>query len=425
MKIDWNSKYTTICVYVVITFSVCLVILGVAANLSAIAGVASSIVKVLQPVIWGFAIAYLLNPFMKAVERLLKKLLERKKPHPKLCRGLACGAAVIFGLAVVVAVIMIIVPQVIRSLLSIFQSFPTYMNNIYDWANKALAEQPDMLNYINNSLEQIQSKVIETINSLVPKIGDIIVKLKDSAFSIIGGIGNFLIGFIVAVYFLVDKEHFGAQVKKAVAAIFPPKAYDSILRVSARTNRQVVNFLSGKIIDSVIIGFICFVVMTILGMEYPVLISTIIGITNIIPFFGPFIGAVPSALLLLVSVPDQFLPFVIMVVLLQQFDGNILGPQILGDSTGLSPFWIMFSIFVGGGLFGFPGMLLGVPIFAVIYELLSDLVAHILIIKELSPETTDYYPVPGAEPEEDTKKRKLLFRSGKSKEKGKANEKKK
>ncbi len=410
MKIKWNSKYTTISAYVVITFTVCLLVLGLGAKAKTIAEVLGKFVDVIMPVIWGFAIAYLLNPFMKAVERGAKKLLEKKKPHPKLCRGIAVAAAVIFGLAVITAVIMIIVPQVIRSLMSIFSSFPAYMNTIYDWVNKTLAEKPEALDFINSQLETIQAKVIEAINGFVPKLGDIIVKLKDSAFNIIGGIGDFVIGFIVAVYFLVDKEHFAAQAKKLTAAIFPKRAYESILRVSARTNKQVVNFLSGKIIDSVIIGFICFIAMTIMKLEYAVLISTIVGITNIIPFFGPFIGAVPSALLLLVSEPDQCLPFIIMVVALQQFDGNILGPQILGDSTGLSPFWIMFAIFVGGGLFGFPGMVLGVPLFAVIYELSSDLVAYLLEKKNMSPETQDYYPVPSDEPVKEKKEIRFFGR---------------
>ncbi|MDE5992014.1 MAG: AI-2E family transporter, partial [Oscillospiraceae bacterium] len=169
----------------------------------------------------------------------------------------------------------------------------------------------------------------------------------------------------------------------------------------------------GKILDSSIIGMGCFIVMKIFDWEFAVLISVIIGVTNIIPFFGPFFGAVPSALLLLMAAPKQVIPFVVFIIILQQVDGNILGPKILGDSTGLSPFWVMFAIFVGGGLFGFAGMLLGVPVFAVIYAMFSDFVAHLLKKKRLSHRTVDYNtidinnpppsPIPAAQKETEPK----------------------
>ncbi len=173
-------------------------------------------------------------------------------------------------------------------------------------------------------------------------------------------------------------------------AIFPKNVGKSVLRVSARINNTLSGFLSGKLVDSFIIGTICFIVMRIFSWDFAVLISVIIGVTNIIPFFGPFFGAIPSALLLLMAAPRQVIPFVIFIIILQQVDGNILGPKILGDSTGLSPFWVMFAIFVGGGLFGFAGMLLGVPIFAVVYALFSEFVAYLLKKKKLSHRTSDY-----------------------------------
>ncbi|MBQ5331285.1 MAG: AI-2E family transporter [Oscillospiraceae bacterium] len=399
MKFEWNSKYTTVSVYTVITFTVCVIILQLLSKITELWGGFLKVVDVLMPVIWGFAIAYLLNPFMKLCERGFKKLLEKKAPRPKLCRGLATASALIFGLAVIAALTGVIVPQVFRSLMGIFNNFTTYVDNITDWADKVLENYPQVRESINEQIHSAESKMIEWINNLIPKMGEVAVKLRDSALNIVGSIGDFLIGFIVAVYFLAGKEHFQAQVKKLCAALLPEKSYHTVLSVSAKTNTKVVSFLSGKIVDSLIIGVICFIAMTVMRIEYAVLISTIIGVTNIIPFFGPIIGAVPSALLLLVSNPSQFLPFVIMVVLLQQFDGNFLGPLIIGDSTGLAPFWVMFAILMGGGMFGFVGMVLGVPFFAVIYELCSELVVTALEKRGLSPKTDDYYPVPVPETE--------------------------
>ncbi|MGN0585672.1 MAG: AI-2E family transporter, partial [Oscillospiraceae bacterium] len=210
----------------------------------------------------------------------------------------------------------------------------------------------------------------------------------------------------VAIYLLCGKERFLAQLRKLVCAIFPKDAAGSIFNVASHTNKTLSGFISGKIIDSFIIGVITFISMTIMNMDFVALISVVIGVTNIIPFFGPFIGAIPCAFLLLVAAPKQVIPFVIFIIILQQFDGNILGPKILGDSTGLSSFWVMFAIFLGGGLFGFAGMLLGVPVFAVIYSLVSEFIDFLLSKKGASTNTDDYLPVS----EEETPPEKSEFK---------------
>ncbi len=243
---------------------------------------------------------------------------------------------------------------------------------------------------LETQLDTIQTKLLEFANSIIPKLGDLSIKVKDGAIDFVIALKDFIIGFIVAIYLLISKETFIAQARKVMYAIFPKNVGKSVLRVSARINNTLSGFLSGKLVDSFIIGTICFIVMRIFSWDFAVLISVIIGVTNIIPFFGPFFGAIPSALLLLMAAPRQVIPFVIFIIILQQVDGNILGPKILGDSTGLSPFWVMFAIFVGGGLFGFAGMLLGVPIFAVVYALFSEFVAYLLKKKKLSHRTSDY-----------------------------------
>ncbi|MCI7768579.1 MAG: AI-2E family transporter [Oscillospiraceae bacterium] len=392
MKVDWNSKYTTISAYTVITFSICLVMVIFVAKFSAITGALGTAVDTLSSFVWGFVIAFLLNPIMMAVEKLMKKLVERKKPHPKLCRFIGTIAAILFGFAVIAALIAIIVPQVLESLMKIFSNAQNYINNIYTWINTTLAEYPDIATYLNGQLDKVEATVLNAVNSLIPKVGDWAIKLKDGAVGFAIALKDFIIGFIVAVYLLLDKEKFIAQCRKINIALFPEKVSTEIGRIFSKINKSLNGFITGKILDSFIIGMICFILMTIFKMEFPVLISTIIGITNIIPFFGPFIGAIPSALLLLISAPSQTLWFILMILVLQQFDGNILGPHILGDSTGLPAFWVMFAIFLGGGLFGFAGMLLGVPIFAVIYALIQEIIESLLKKKGLPSETEAYYP---------------------------------
>lgn len=394
MKVNWDSKYTTISVYSIITFSVCLGIVLIAINFSAIWGTLSAAANTLAAISWGIIIAYLLNPIMMFFERLFSRLFEKKKPHPKLCRTLSTFIAILAGIAIIAALIAIIVPQVLESVMSIFNSVPIYMNNIYKWVNSTLEDYPEIMDYVNTQLATIQSTVISWVNNLLPRVGDWAVKLKDGAVGFAVALKDFVIGFIVSVYLLLDKEKFLAQMKKLVIALFPDKAAKEIFRLANRTNASLSGFIGGKILDSFIIGMLCFVAMTIMKLDYPVLISVIIGVTNIIPFFGPFIGAIPSGLLILLSTPEKTLWFVLLIVLLQQFDGNILGPKILGDTTGLPAFWVMFAIFLGGGMFGFAGMLLGVPIFAVIYALIQEIIEQILEKKGLSKKTEDYYPVP-------------------------------
>ena len=328
---------------------------------------------------------------MMASEKLMKRLFEKKKKHPKLCRFISTIIAIIFGMAIIAALIAIIVPQVLESVMTIFTNAQTYINNVYSWINTTLVEYPEIATYLNGQLDSVEETVITAVNNLIPKVGDWAVRLKDGAIGFAIGLKDFIIGFIVAVYLLLDKEKFIAQMRKAVTALFPNKVAYEIRSISAKVNKSLNGFITGKILDSFIIGIICFILMTMFKMEFPVLISTIVGVTNIIPFFGPFIGAIPSALLLLISAPSQTLPFVALIFALQQFDGNILGPYILGDSTGLPAFWVMFAIFMGGGLFGFPGMVLGVPIFAVIYALAEEIAEILLKRKGLPHETEAYY----------------------------------
>ncbi|MCM1023127.1 MAG: AI-2E family transporter [Prevotella sp.] len=390
MKIDFNRKYNTIAAYCVGTFAVCLALVLVCIGFPTISGYIKAFFKVIAPVTWGVVIAYVCNPIMKFFERTAVKLFCKKKPRPKLCRYLSVFISMFLLIAVITLLLTLIIIQVRDSLMEILYNIPAYITQLETLATKFLGDYPELVDELESQLETIQPRLIEFANNIIPKLGDISVKLKDGAVDFILALKDFIIGFIVAIYLLISKETFIAQARKVIYALFPKNVGRSILRISSHANTTLSGFLSGKLLDSFIIGTVCFIVMTIFSWDFAVLISVIIGVTNIIPFFGPFFGAVPSALLLLMAAPKQVIPFVIFVIILQQVDGNILGPKILGDSTGLSPFWVMFAIFVGGGLFGFAGMLLGVPVFAVIYALFSEFVAYLLKKKRLSHRTADY-----------------------------------
>ena len=390
MKIEPNQKYLTVSFYTVITFAICLFLVVIVQKFSAISGVLASFANVIAPVTWGIVIAYIVNPLMKFFERVFGKCLERKKAHRKLVRSLSVAFGLLTLLAVLFAIVAVLLPQVVESVIGLARNFNSYLNNFESWIYKFVEDYPDIYSFVQTQFDNLQPKLTDFINSIVPKLGEWAIKLKDGAIGFIGGLGDFVIGFIVAIYLLFSKEKFIAQMRKFVAAVLPEGGKNAVYSIAARTNKMLGGFISGKLIDSTIIGILTFICMSIMKMDFVALISVVVGVTNIIPFFGPFIGAIPSALLLLVAAPRQVIPFVIFIFILQQFDGNILGPKILGDTTGLSPFWVMFAIFVGGGMFGFAGMILGVPIFAVIYSLVRDFVNYLLERRGLSTRTLDY-----------------------------------
>ncbi|MDE6034582.1 MAG: AI-2E family transporter [Ruminococcus sp.] len=417
MKINWNEKYTTVSVYTVLTFTACILVYALIINFTGIGGIINTILNVTSPIIWGLIIAYLLNPVMKWIEKRLKKITEKDKKRPKLTRAISVTMTMIIFIVMLIALCSIIVPQVTDSLMGIIDNIGTYFNNFEKWINGILAKYPKILSLANSQIENVETTLMNTINQVMPKIGDLMKLITDGTVTFLMAIKDFLIGLIVSVYFLIDKEHFQAGMKKVVYAFFPERVSGGVLRICSQVNTSISGFISGKIIDSIIIGFLCFICMSFMKLDFIVLISVLVGITNIIPFFGPFIGAVPSAILLLVSTPKQVIPFLILIFVIQQLDGNIIGPKILGQSIGISAFWVLFSILIGGGLFGFGGMILGVPIFAVLYSLINQFVDYRLNQKNLSVDTKDYVPVPTetVQKNKSAKKTKLKLKNIKKK----------
>ncbi len=390
MKINWNTKYSTISVYTILTFTACILVYAILFNFTIIGDFFSKLMTILAPITWGIVIAYLVNPIMLWFERKVKRVTEKKKPHPKLTRVISLFLGMIIFLAVIAALLAIILPQVMESITTIINNISIYINNIEKWADSMLEKYPEVLTVVSEQFDNIEKTLMEFVNNIVPKVGDIMKTITSSTFSFIIALKDILIGIIVAIYLLFGKETFQAQLKKTIYAIFPPRARDVILKIGKRTNESIGGFIIGKIVDSMIIGCLCFICMTIMKFDFIVLISVIVGVTNIIPFFGPFIGAIPSALLLLVAAPKQVIPFLILIFIIQQLDGNVIGPKILGSTTGISAFWVLFSILVGGGLFGFAGMILGVPVFVVLYSLLTEFITYLLENKKLSTATDSY-----------------------------------
>lgn len=409
MKIDYNKKYLTIAAYAVGAFAVCLVLVLLVLRADQLLAIGRKAWAAVVPIVWGLVLAYLLNPLMMFLERQFKKLLERKKPRPKLVRLCSVFITVLAALTALTALISIIIPQLVSTITNIFtvSNMAAWFTNAETFATDFLENYPDLVGMIQEQFEKLENDVMGFVRDITPQLTNLATDTLNGVMGLLGGIWDFILGFIVMIYLLAGKEQFKAQTKKILYAILPKTVCDRTFTIWHMADTTFIGFISGKSLDSLIIGILCFIVMTIMKMPYAILIAVIIGVTNMIPFFGPIIGAVPSGVLILLTQPSKVIPFVIFIIILQQFDGNILGPKILGNSTGLPAFWVMFAIFIGGGLFGFIGMLIGVPVFAVLYTLTKQFVTACLRKKRM-PVTTSAYrtglsPKPGSEFAEDMK----------------------
>ena len=360
-----------------------------------VAGAVDKIVDILMPFVYGLVMAYLLCPIYNNVTRGSYSLLNKGKYRFKHDMGFAKVIGTIVCILIIFIVLggiaWMILPGLIESIMKVVDMLPTGMHNFQIWVDNLLANLPVAQETMNSWVDQATDSMIDfATDKILPNTDNIAVGISSGVIGAFGFAMDFLIGIIICVYFLNSKDTFAAQMKKVIIANTKEETAEEILAGAEFTNRTFGGFISGKIIDSAIIGILCFIVMSIFGWEYSLLISCIIGITNIIPFFGPFIGAIPSVLLLLMVNPAHALYFIIFVFILQQFDGNILGPKILGESTGLASFWVLFAVLVGGGLMGFVGMIISIPVFAVIYAYVSRALNGKLSRKGFSTHTSDY-----------------------------------
>ena len=335
-------------------------------NFDVIAVRVRTFMGVLTPFIAGFAIAYLLNTPMCFFER---KLYQKQKHR----RGLAILTVYLIALAIVVVLLNLIIPQVAQSVVDLATNMQTYL---VQTLSEQFGLEAEALNEAIGSYQDLMTNIAAYLSKALPD-------LLNFGYAIGSGVISGITALISSVYMLAGKGRLVPQIKKMLYAILPRRRADWLLGVCGHANRVFVGFINGKLIDSAIIGVLCFILCLIFRIPYPMLVSVVVGVTNIIPFFGPIIGAIPCLMILVIVDPWAALRFFALVIGLQQFDGNILGPKILGDSTGLSAIWVLVSIVVCGGLFGFPGMVLGVPTFAVLYALVRDWVNKRLALKRL------------------------------------------
>lgn len=353
------------------------------------------IMNILQPIIYGLVIAYLLTPIANFWNRKFYQALDKKVTIEKYRKGIAKGLSVtmalLIGIAVIVGLLGLVIPKLVESIGGMIASVPGYMETIQGWIeiledkySDVFALPDDIYNKAITHLQQWLS------TDLLPFMNILVSNLTTSVINVFNHLLNFIIGIIVSIYVLNSKERFAGQGKKILYAVFKPNIANSVITVMRQSNKIFGGFISGKLLDSLIIGILCYIGLSLLHMPYTILVSVIVGVTNVIPFFGPYIGAIPSAFLILLVNPKKCITFIIFILALQQLDGNIIGPKILGNSTGLSAFWVVFSILLGGGLFGFVGMIIGVPAFAVIYYLIKTAVESRLRKKVLPVETLIY-----------------------------------
>lgn len=362
---------------VILWITYALLLLFVLLNFKTVWDIVLKFFAIMTPFIYGFLLAYVLNFLMMFFEkRVFFKIEEKNRKLRSLNKTLSIACTYIVAFGIVTFLVAILVPQVTKSFESLYQNMQGYLTGAEETLNQVLEffDNTFGLNLITeNQLNSFIEKAISlfTGKDMENLYKGIIDAIFPAAINTASNIYNWFIAIIVSVYFLACKEKLCAQVKAMSYAYLPKKVLHKTVEIVNVSNNMCGRFLIGKIVDSIIIGILCFIGMSIFRFEYAPLISVIVGFTNIIPVFGPFIGAIPSAFLLLLVDPIQCLWFVVFIIVLQQLDGNVIGPKILGNQIGVSGFWIMFSVLVGGGLFGVPGMILGVPVFAVIYDLLG------------------------------------------------------
>ena len=367
-------------------------------NISVFGDFFRKLVTILAPFIWGLVICYLLSPLMRFLEErvflpLGKRLYRKNKKGGagKFARVMSILFSEIVLLLLIAALVYLIIPQILSSVQMLVQNSGTYADNVSKWLDGLLKNYPELDSYVGGLFGNINANVGNWLETrLLPQLGSLITSVSSGVYGFARSIYNLIIGIIVSVYLLADKEGFLAAVKRLRYAVFSVETADKLRQGLNFVDKTFMGFLSGKILDSLIIGIICYIVCSILKMPYTLLVSVIIGVTNIIPFFGPLIGAIPSALIILMVDPSKCLIFVIFIIILQQIDGNIIGPRILGSSTGINGFWVMFAIILGSGLFGFWGMLLGVPVFVVIYTVIQNLIIKKLKKSDLPWKIADY-----------------------------------
>ena len=386
MKIDWNKRYTTISVYAFLVICASIIFFGIIDKMNEVTSKLWWLTSILQPFIIGFVMAYLFNFILVFYEEKVLVFNSVKNLKKKSKRGISIVLTCITVIFFIGLFMQFVLPQLIDSISGLVNDVPTYVSNasnLLDQLTKNLDQNNNLVEMVVKKWNEIVTYSINIVSNLLPVVGN---TLKTVASSVL----NIVLGLIISIYLLIDKEKYCALSRKIVCSLLNEKHAKIAIELAHRSNETFSNFLSGKIIDSAIIGVLTFIVLTIFKMPYTILISVIIGITNIIPFFGPFFGAIPSFIIIMFVSPVKALWFLVIIFVIQQLDGNIIGPKILGDSIGISAFWILFSLLILGKVLGLVGMIIGVPLFAIVYSVIKDIVEYRLRKKGLPTETDSY-----------------------------------
>ena len=332
----------------------------------------STLTGILMPFIYGAVIAYLLKPVCNTIESFLRRFIPEKMHG--LVNVLSVTLTILFGLLLIYALCMMIIPQLITSVTTLYYTAQRNLAKFVQWANHVefIENNQQIMDMLNSAYATISTNIDDLIKTrLLPSMQNIVSGAAVGVLNVVTMAKNLIIGIIVAVYMLASRKRFVQQAKLVLYSIFKPRWAELIKEEVKYADKMFGGFINGKIMDSAIIGVLCYIGCLIFKFPSALLVSVIIGVTNVIPFFGPFIGAVPATLLILIQSPIKALWFVLFVLVLQQLDGNVIGPKILGNTTGLSSFWVLFAILLFGGLWGFVGMIVGVPLFAVIYDVIK------------------------------------------------------
>ena len=364
----------------------------------------STLTGILMPFIYGTAIAYLLKPVCNTIEAFLRRFIPEK--WSGLISALSIAATILFGLLIVYALLMMIIPQLVSSVTTLYYTAQANITKFVRWANHV--EFVESNKFINDALNSAYKTITTNLDTMetwlrtnaVSSVQNIVSGVGIGVLSVVTVLKNLVIGIIVAIYMLASRKRFVQQAKLILYSILKPRWAELIIEEVKYADKMFGGFINGKIMDSAIIGVLCYIGCLIFKFPSALLVSVIIGVTNVIPFFGPFVGAVPATLLILIQNPIKALWFILFVLVLQQLDGNVIGPKILGNTTGLSSFWVLFAILLFGGLWGFVGMIIGVPLFAVIYDIIKKLVFFGLRTHNETSLLNDYHDRFG-DPEDD------------------------
>lgn len=431
MKVNWNKKYTTISIYALAVIALTVMFVRFSFKFEDFANTFSWVGGVAAPIICGVVIAYVLNPLMMYIEnRIFRRLKEGRPPEEnivirklhntpvgdsvvvkqlekhnppmekkmrtrrKIARVLSLLLTYSIIITIIAGIAVAVFPSVAKSVIDLADQMPGYVSQLEIWVNKIFEDYPDVAKYISDEVTNFGELVNKIAESIKPVAGDLLGNVSQGLIKFIGGLlvglKNFLLGFIIAIYLLYSKERLLAQGKKVIFAFFRSERCEVFFNACSRSNDIFKKYIISNLVDAMVIFIFMVIGMFAMGMPYQMLIAVVCAVTNLVPFFGPFLGAIPCGLLILLVDPIKVIWFGIFVLVLQQIDGNVIKPFLFGETMGLPAIWVLISIIVGGGLFGIPGMLLGAPVFAVFYMLFADLVSSKLAKKNLPSETEIY-----------------------------------